>query len=448
MKKMRMEKIKIMVFLLIFLFISIFYSVTCETCKISVIKIEEVKKADNKINVTGTLSYYEVPRGRSYEELKEMIERGIYKEEEISKFVETGPIEGNISIYFNTSSEEILLCKTKSNSSGDFKCENIDVTPLMAKGCGRIKAVFEGKDDIGGTSGDIVFCPSYAIIPFGAIVDEKCMVIILIIGILIAAAYAAGFDPTKAFDITIPKIKGIKGYPGFKYKKFKAKPVEEVITVGKKIRTVRAAKLGAKLGIFSKAALEKYKKETELKNKMGILIDEMANKTHVIKKRIEVIDERLRRINKQKMLAKKKEELNKLIKEEKELLSEKEKIEKFNKIIKSLIVDDERIMNLKFADAFELKAELAKIRRTIIEKRAAGIDPKKEIEEMLEKIGYPKSVFKPTIRAIVASTDAKFNLLGKIIRDIKKNYSFLPSDVRRDYFKATDPQEKLSEKER
>jgi len=412
--------------LLFFLsFLSISYSLTCEVCKVSVIEIE-TRRSGNIVNVSGSLWYFELPRGRDPEEMVRIIQSKAYRREDIERFSNIVYIsDAEINISFTSQAYNVILCTTKTNTSGGFSCKNLDIGGFQ--GCGAIKAEFGGEEDIPPASSASQICV-LGKIPFIALLGGdpwKCITILLVLGVLIAAAYAAGISPTRAFDITIPKVKGLKGYPGYKYEKLK-------VSIKGKENKEKAVNYLIKKAEKAGISMREARIVEGFEGKKAAALSIMSREIPKIIARS----------------ARNKEEIKKLRIQQKNLLKERKNLEKLPELYKKLVVYTADGMKLNYSSCYSVYKEVIRIKQEILQRRMKR--EKVNIENMLDRIRYPNSLLNPIARALISCYDAKYAEIGKAITKITdpKVWRNLPETLRNEYLECINPVKKKTEEER
>lgn len=198
---------KVFFALLLLLFVSSFSFAQVATS--TFLKDPYINEMENGYyNFSATLIAVYVPDGK--EAIKQNLEEGKVATSLIVTNFKYNPLKDqNISVYsfpLDNPSDKVLLCQIKTNESGFGSCIG-RVSSATQRG---ILFKYDGNESYAPTQSTSVISTTFITPPFKELVDASWLIVFFIIGVLIAALYTAGRKPISMFDITTPKVKGIK----------------------------------------------------------------------------------------------------------------------------------------------------------------------------------------------------------------------------------------------
>lgn len=178
------------------------------------------KLENNYYNFSIELISLYIPESK--QNLKNQIETGTIDYSQIVDKFDYSPLSGQeVNIYavdaYNPNVKEVV-CTITTDQYGKGSCIGSVRSPIHA----QIFFEYKGDETHIGTSHSLVIPRSISTPPFTEIVDPSWIVIFLVIGVLLAAMYSSGRDPTSILDITTPKVKGVKA-PKVQKLKFEGK---------------------------------------------------------------------------------------------------------------------------------------------------------------------------------------------------------------------------------
>ena len=191
-------------FLAALLFSGIVFAATKSSTFFSDFSVKSVSEIS--FNISATLSGFILPDSK--QTLAEYAQTGQIDPTVISSNYDLSPvIDQTVTAYIvdpTDSSNQVKLCSWTTDSDGKGQC----VATISAREA-TIKIRFEGTQELFPTQRfETLFSPSA--FSFKELADSEWLVVFLFLGVLAAALYASGRKPMSAFDITTPRVKGIK----------------------------------------------------------------------------------------------------------------------------------------------------------------------------------------------------------------------------------------------
>jgi len=169
---------------------------------------------NNYYNFSATLLSIYVPQSK--QTFKQYLETGKIDSNLIVTNFDYSPLSNSIiSIYttnINNPQDRALICTFTTNQDGKGSC----IGSLQISTQTEIQFVYEGDVFHSPTQFYTVLPGSFTVPPLKDLVDSSWLIVFFVIGVLIAALYAAGRNPAAMFDITTPKVKGIRAPKPYK----------------------------------------------------------------------------------------------------------------------------------------------------------------------------------------------------------------------------------------
>jgi hypothetical protein len=190
------------------LFLITLFSVSFALAKNSTTFIDtKITELDNNmISITSQLVQLQVPESKT--NLLNDLQQGKVEDSLIIGSYQYSPVVGQaVDVYLvDSSNNHLKVCTNTTDTNGRFWCliqlENPNVF---------INIKFNGTTNLYKTEANYPLSITPQFPSFLGLIDDKWFIIFFILGVLVAALYAAGKKPLDAFDITTPKkIKGIK----------------------------------------------------------------------------------------------------------------------------------------------------------------------------------------------------------------------------------------------
>ncbi len=192
------------IFLVTILFSEMIFAATKTSTYFSEFRVASI--STTSLNISATLSSFVLPESK--QTLAEYAQTGQIDPSVISSNYGLSPVAGQSVVAYlvdpNDQSNQVKLCNWITNSEGKGFC-----IATVSSNEAVIKVRFEGDSTFFPTQRfETVF--SSSVFSFKELVDSSWFIVFLFIGVLAAALYASGRKPMSAFDITMPKVKGIK----------------------------------------------------------------------------------------------------------------------------------------------------------------------------------------------------------------------------------------------
>ena len=335
----------------ILLLVNFSFSLTKNSTMFADTEITELE--NNQISITARLIQFQVPESKS--NLIDVIKKGEVEESLILGSYQVSPVIGrNVSVFlveqFSIDNlNEKLVCTNTTDINGRFRC----IVQLQNPNVFIKLKFFESKDFYGTELvRPVTITPNFP--SFVSLIDSSWLIIFFILGVLAAAMYVAGRKPLDAFNITTPKVKGIKT-PKVAKLKVKVAPLEKKVLIGfsalssKVSGFYQKAKVDARL-LKPLSVVEKYVPRNELKDVYSSSSDLDRNLLL-----IEIISKKGLRSKLINMLESSKRSLNSLQKAKEVTLAKKAKATKWQDLEK--LSDREKIIQMK------INEEINKIRQ-------------------------------------------------------------------------------------
>jgi hypothetical protein len=161
---------------------------------------------NNMISVTSQLVQLQVPESKT--NLLNDLQQGTVEESLLVGSYQYSPVVGQaVDVYLvDSSNNHLKVCTNTTDTNGRFWCLVQLQNPNVF-----VNIKFNGTANLYKTEANYPVSITPQFPSFLGLIDEGWFIIFFILGVLVAALYAAGKKPLSAFDITTPKkIKGIK----------------------------------------------------------------------------------------------------------------------------------------------------------------------------------------------------------------------------------------------